>query len=66
MHQHNLRPVVDVPLPPHMKIDPIPALPSCRNCGTVITCGCQKVTASDGREVCDDCVERYEQSLLGE
>jgi hypothetical protein len=65
MHTHKLTPViVDVPLPPNMKIDgPVAKLPTCENCGTVITCGCQRVTATDGKEVCDDCVEKYQQSL---
>lgn len=36
---------------------------SCKNCGTVITCGCQRLVASDGVEVCDECVTLYEEKL---
>lgn len=41
---------------------PIPVR-KCNNCETPITCGCQKRVASDGREVCDECLEGYEKSL---
>lgn len=36
---------------------------SCPNCNTIITCGCQWVIASDGRKVCDECQDAYEQTL---
>lgn len=36
---------------------------SCKNCGTILTCGCQRLIASDGTEVCDDCVTKYEEGL---
>lgn len=35
----------------------------CLNCGTVLSCGCQKRKASDGKSVCKACIGRYEQSL---
>ncbi len=36
---------------------------SCLNCGRLITCGCQKRTASDGKIVCSACLQSYEDSL---
>lgn len=36
---------------------------SCNNCNTTITCGCQKRTASDGKQVCSSCILSYEQKL---
>ncbi len=35
----------------------------CQNCNTLIDCDCQKVIASDGKEICDECFDRYEASL---
>ena len=34
--------------------------PTCPNCGTMITCGCQIRTASDGNKVCNSCITSYE------
>ena len=36
---------------------------NCLYCGTKLTCGCQKKTASDGRVVCVSCLQRYEDNL---
>lgn len=36
---------------------------NCTNCGSQITCGCQKRTASNGVEVCSSCVLSYEDRL---
>lgn len=36
---------------------------TCPNCTAVITCGCQKKVASDGKQVCTKCAEAYEQHL---
>lgn len=36
---------------------------NCTNCGSQITCGCQKRTASNGVEVCSSCVLSYEERL---
>jgi hypothetical protein len=36
---------------------------NCPNCNSTITCGCQKRTASDGKEVCSNCLALYEQQL---
>ena len=36
---------------------------NCPNCNSKITCGCQKCTASDGKQVCTSCVNAYEQTL---
>lgn len=36
---------------------------NCTNCGSQITCGCQKRTASNGVEVCSSCVISYEDRL---
>jgi len=37
---------------------------SCPNCGAQITCGCQQRVASNGANVCQNCVAMYEQSLV--
>jgi len=36
---------------------------SCQNCGTSLSCGCQKRTASDGKQVCSTCIASYEAKL---
>lgn len=36
----------------------------CTNCGAQITCGCQERTASNGVQVCSNCVALYEQTLI--
>lgn len=36
---------------------------ACLNCGTKLSCGCQKRTASDGKSVCGTCLSGYEYSL---
>lgn len=36
---------------------------ACTNCGTKLSCGCQKRTASDGRAVCGTCLSGYEATL---
>jgi hypothetical protein len=36
---------------------------NCQNCNALIDCACQKVRASDGKEICDACYSRYEASL---
>lgn len=35
----------------------------CPNCGTKLSCGCQKRTASDGKQVCQNCITQYETAL---
>jgi hypothetical protein len=35
----------------------------CLNCGSAITCSCQKVVAADGKTVCKNCVASYNQQL---
>lgn len=35
----------------------------CPNCGKVLTCGCQKVKAADGRMCCNSCASYYNASL---
>lgn len=35
----------------------------CKNCGTKITCGCQKRVAKDGTSCCTKCVSTYNNSL---
>lgn len=37
--------------------------PTCPNCGAQITCGCQRQTASNGAQVCNNCVAIYEKQL---
>jgi len=36
---------------------------TCQNCGTQLTCGCQKKKASNGNFVCKSCIYKYEQAL---
>lgn len=36
---------------------------SCPNCGKKLSCGCQKVKASDGRICCNSCIGFYNKSL---
>jgi hypothetical protein len=36
---------------------------ACLNCGTALSCGCQKRVASDGKSVCGTCLAKYELSL---
>jgi len=36
----------------------------CSNCGAQITCGCQIRTASNGKQVCSNCIVPYENSLV--
>jgi len=38
----------------------------CGNCGGRISCGCQKRTASDGKQVCTRCIVKYEARLKGQ
>lgn len=35
----------------------------CQNCGTQLSCGCKKRVASDGKQVCTQCLASYEQSI---
>jgi hypothetical protein len=37
---------------------------TCTNCGAVLSCGCQRRTASDGTLCCDQCIQKYEQHLV--
>jgi transcription elongation factor Elf1 len=37
---------------------------TCPNCGTLISCGCQIKTASDGKQVCNNCISSYEIKLV--
>lgn len=39
---------------------------NCPNCNSQITCGCQKRTASDGKQVCSTCLTAYENKLKAE
>jgi hypothetical protein len=36
---------------------------TCPNCKARITCGCQKRKASDGKQVCSTCLNKYEMGL---
>jgi transcription elongation factor Elf1 len=36
---------------------------TCTNCNTKLSCGCQKKTASDGKQVCAACITSYETKL---
>jgi len=35
----------------------------CSNCGTQLTCGCQKRVAADGRACCSNCIANYSAGL---
>jgi hypothetical protein len=35
----------------------------CTNCGSVMSCGCQKRVASDGKHCCKNCITTYENNL---
>ncbi len=37
--------------------------PTCPNCGTVLSCGCQRKIASDNTLCCDACLAAYEEKL---
>jgi transcription elongation factor Elf1 len=39
---------------------------ACPNCGTHLSCGCQKKKASNGTFVCKSCINKYEQSIKSE
>lgn len=32
----------------------------CQNCGTALSCGCQKRTSKDGKQVCTKCIHTVE------
>ena len=32
----------------------------CANCGTTLSCGCQKRTTKDGKQVCTKCIHTVE------
>jgi len=35
----------------------------CPNCKNQLSCGCQRRTASDGKQVCSNCLGQYEAQL---
>ena len=39
---------------------------NCPNCQSLLSCGCQKRTASNGRTVCQNCITSYETHLKQE
>jgi hypothetical protein len=36
---------------------------NCPNCRAVLSCGCQRRTATDGKQLCSSCLQSYEQNL---
>lgn len=36
---------------------------NCPNCGAKLSCGCQRRTASDGKQGCAQCIPMYEEKL---
>lgn len=36
---------------------------TCPNCGTLITCGCQRRTASNGTQCCQTCIGTVEANI---
>ena len=59
MNLHNLEKVGEIQ---EQQMPPRP-MNVCKQCGTVLSCGCQKLIASDGTEVCDECISAYEEKL---
>jgi len=35
---------------------------TCQNCKRTLSCGCQRKTASDGKQVCSYCIDSYQGS----
>lgn len=35
----------------------------CPNCGTALSCGCQKKKASNGMQGCNNCIAKLEQQV---
>jgi hypothetical protein len=35
----------------------------CANCKTKLSCGCQRRKASNGQQVCSNCIGKYEAQL---
>ena len=35
----------------------------CPNCNTAISCSCQIRTATDGKQVCSNCISSYEDKI---
>lgn len=33
---------------------------TCQNCKRTLSCGCQRKTASDGKQVCSYCIDAYQ------
>ena len=38
---------------------------NCPNCNSQLSCGCQKRKASDGKDVCTNCMMEYENIVAG-
>jgi len=36
----------------------------CQNCNSTLTCGCQTRNASNGAQVCANCIGAYEAKLV--
>jgi hypothetical protein len=36
---------------------------TCANCGTKLSCGCQKRTTADGKSACTNCVNKTQPSV---
>lgn len=36
----------------------------CNNCKTTLSCGCQNRTASNGVQVCSNCILSYENKIV--
>ena len=36
---------------------------NCPNCNAALTCGCQKKVASNGKQVCANCLAAYEKTI---
>lgn len=37
---------------------------TCQNCKSTLSCGCQRRVATDGTNVCANCVTAYEQNII--
>lgn len=39
---------------------------NCPNCDSKLSCGCQKRRASDGKDVCTNCLALYESQIVNQ
>ena len=47
----------------YVHINKFLSMANCPNCGAKLSCGCQRKTASDGKQGCVQCIPKYEEKL---